>query len=234
MRSTLAPAAWVRTKGSTGPARPSPTRYTSGVPDLGLTPRERRTLHSVDTPVKVQRYLDDLAYNHERGGATCRSPRGVLRDRTAQCAEGAFFAAAAFRVNGRPPLIVDLEAERDDDHLLAVYRDRGHWGAVGKSKFAGLRYRAPVYRTVRELVLSYFEDYYNYAGERTLRRYSRPASLTRFDRIGWMTSETDLWPVIEHLVGLPHVPLVPPRIARGLPRKDRRSYDAGLHGAPPH
>ena len=209
-------------------------RYTRGVPDFDFTPRELRTLKALNTPTKVQRYLDDLAYNHERGGATCRSPRRVLRDRTAQCAEGALFAAAALRVNGRPPLIVDLEAERDDDHLLAVYRDRGHWGAVGKSKFAGLRYRAPVYRTLRELVLSYFEDYYNYAGERTLRRYSRATSLVRFDRLGWMTSETDLWPVIDHLVGLPHVQLVSPGIAKRLPRKDARSLAAGLHGAPRH
>ena len=204
------------------------------MPDFDFTPRELRTLRALNTPTKVQRYLDELAYNHERGGATCRSPRRVLRDRTAQCAEGALFAAAAFRVNGRTPLIVDLEAVRDDDHLLAVYRDRGHWGAVGKSKFAGLRYRAPVYRTVRELVLSYFEDYYNYAGERTLRRYSRATSLIRFDRLGWMTSEADLWPVIDHFVGLPHVQLVPPAIAKRLPRKDHRSMAAGLHGAPPH
>jgi len=204
------------------------------VPDFGFTPRELRTLKSLNTPAKVQRYLDDLAYNHESGGATCRSPRRVLRDRTAQCAEGALFAAAAFRVNGRPPVIIDLEGDRDDDHLLAAYRDRGHWGAVGKSKFAGLRFRAPVYRTVRELVLSYFEDYYNYAGERTLRRYSRATSLVRFDRIAWMTSEADLWPVIDHFVGLPHVRLVPPGIAKRLPRKDARSFRAGLHGAPPH
>ena len=204
------------------------------MPDFDLTPRELRTLRALDTPVKVQRHLDGVAYNHEVGGATCRSPRRVMRDRTAQCAEGAFFAAAAFRVHGRTPLIVDLEAERDDDHLLAVYRDRGHWGAVGKSKFAGLRYRAPVYRTVRELVLSYFEDYYNYAGERTLRRYSRATSLVRFDRIGWMTSEADLWPVIAHFVELPHVRLLPPGLAKRLPRKDKRSFEAGLHGAPPH
>lgn len=210
------------------------TRYTRGVPDVDLAPRELRTLRALHTPVKVQRYLDELTYNKERGGATCRSPRSVLRDQTAQCAEGAIFAAAAFRVNGREPLIVDLEGERDDDHLLAVYRDRGLWGAVGKSKFAGLRYRAPVYRTVRELVLSYFEDYYNYAGERTLRRYSRPVSLAQFDRIGWMTSEADIWPVIDHLVALPHVQLVPPGIAKTLPRKDKRSFAAGLHGAPRH
>ena len=204
------------------------------MPAADLTPRELRTLRSLRTPAKVQKYLDALAYNHERDGATCRSPRRVMRDRTAQCAEGAFLAAAAFRVNGRPPLIVDLEGDRDDDHLIAVYRDQGHWGAVGKSKFAGLRFRAPVYRTVRELVLSYFEDYYNYAGERTLRRYSRPTSLVQFDRIGWMTSERDLWPVIDHFVGLPHVRLIPPRLAKALPRKDRRSFEAGLHGAPPH
>ena len=199
---------------------------------FGLTPRELRILRGLDTPVKVQRFLDGLTYNHERGGPTCRSPRRVLRDRTAQCAEGAFLAAAAFRVHGRPPLIVDLEAERDDDHLLAVYRDRGLWGAVGKSKFAGLRFRAPVYRTVRELVLAYFEDYYNYAGQRTLRRYSRPTSLAPFDRIGWMTSDADLWPVMEHFVGLSHTPLITPAVVKRLPRKDRRSFEAGLHGAP--
>jgi hypothetical protein len=200
----------------------------------GLTRGELRTLRGLDTPVKVQRFLDGLAYNLEPNGATCRSPRAVLRDRTAHCAEGALFAAAAFRVHGRPPLIIDLEAERDDDHVLAAYRERGLWGAVATSKFAGLRFRTPVYRTVRELVLSYFEDYYNYAGERTLRRYSRPVSLARFDRIGWMTSDRDLWPIMEHLVEIKHVPIVPPATARRLPRVDRRSYAAGLHGAPRH
>ncbi|HVR88712.1 MAG TPA: hypothetical protein VHG53_04105 [Candidatus Limnocylindria bacterium] len=200
----------------------------------GLTPAELRAFRGLDTPMKVQRFLDGLDYNLEPGGATCRSPRRVFRDRTAHCAEGALFAAAAFRIHERPPLIVDLEAERDDDHVLAVYRDRGLWGAVGISKFAGLRFRVPLYRTIRELVLSYFEDYYNYAGERTLRRYSRPVSLAQFDRIGWMTAETDLWPVMDRLVAARHVRLAPERATRGLPRLDRRAYEAGLHGAPPH
>jgi len=182
----------------------------------------------------VQRYLDGLSYNTERGGATVRSPRRVMRDRTAHCAEGAFLAAAAFRVHGRPPLVVDLEADRDDDHDLAVYRERGLWGAVATSKFAGLRFRPPVFRTIRELVMSYFDDYYNFAGERTLRAYSRPISLVRFDRIGWMTSEEDLWPVVEHLAKVRHTPLVPRAVARRLPRLDRRSYAAGLLGAPAH
>ena len=143
----------------------------------GLTRAEAAALRRLSTPEKVQAYLDALRYNTETGGETCRSPRRVLRDGTAHCAEGAFFAAAAFRVNGRPPLVVDLGSVRDDDHVLAVYRDRGLWGAVATSKFAGLRFRAPVYRTIRELVMSYFDDYYNWDGERTLRAYSRPTSL---------------------------------------------------------
>ena len=200
----------------------------------GLTRGEVATLRRLSTPEKVQAYLDGLTYNTEPDGETLRSPRRVLRDRTAHCAEGAFLAAAAFRVNGHPPLLVDLEAVRDDDHVLAVYRQRGLWGAVATSKFAGLRYRSPVYRTIRELVLSYFEHYYNWDGERTLRAYSRPVSLARFDRIGWMTAEEDLWPVVDHLVRIAHTPLIPASAGRRLARLDRRSYDAGLHGAPPH
>jgi len=198
---------------------------------FGFTARELAVLRRLDTPVKVQAFLERLRYNYERDGDTCRSPRRVLRDRTAHCAEGAIFAAAAFRVHGRPPVLVDLEAVNDDDHVLAAYRERGLWGAVGMSKFAGLRHRAPVHRTVRELAISYFNDYYNYDGQLTLRRYSRPVSLAPFDRIGWMTSEEDLWPILERLVVAPHGDLVPRASARRLPDLDRRSYDAGLHRA---
>lgn len=198
----------------------------------GLTRGETAQLRRLATPEKIQSYLDGLTYNLERGGETLRSPRRVLRDRTAHCAEAAFLAAAAFRVNGRPPLVLDLEAVRDDDHVLAIHRDRGLWGAVALSKFAGLRFRAPVYRTLRELVMSYFDDYYNWDGERTLRRYSRPVSLARFDRIGWMTSEQDLWPITEHLAEVAHVSLLRPGVDRRLPRLDRRTYAAGLYGAP--
>jgi hypothetical protein len=200
----------------------------------GLTRAEITLLRRLSTPDKVQRYLDDLVYNIEEDGETVRSPRRVMRDRTAHCAEGAFFAAAAFRVNGRPPLPVDLEADNDDDHVLALYRDRGLWGSVATSKFSGLRFRVPVYRTVRELVMSYFEDYFNWDGDRTLRAYSRPLSLARFDRINWMTAEEDLWPVIDWLTVAGHTPLVPRRVANALPRVDRRSYRAGVLGAPKH
>ena len=201
----------------------------------GLTRAETALLRGLSTPEKVLAYLDRIDYNLEPDGDTLRSPRRVMRDRTAHCAEGAFLAAAAFRVNGRPPLLLDLEAnDRDDDHVVALYRDGGLWGAVGKSKFAGLRYRSPVYRTIRELALSFVEHYYNWDGERTLRAYSRPVSLARFDRISWMTAEEDLWPVVEHLTEIGHTKLFPPAAGRRLARLDKRSYDAGLHGAPPH
>jgi len=118
--------------------------------------------------------------------------------------------------------------------VLAVYRDRGLWGSVATSKFSGLRFRGPVYRTVRELVMSYFEDYFNWDGDRTLRAYSRPLSLARFDRINWMTAEDDLWPVVEWLTVAHHTPLLPRTVASRLPRVDRRSYRAGVLGAPKH
>jgi hypothetical protein len=200
----------------------------------GLTRAETGILRRLSTPEKVQRYLNDLTYNVEPDGDTVRSPRRVMRDRTAHCAEGAFFAAAAFRVNGRPPLLVDLEAHNDDDHVLAVYRDRGLWGSVATSKFSGLRFRAPVYRTIRELVMSYFEDYFTWDGDRSLRAYSRPLSLAQFDRINWMTAEEDLWPVVEWLTVAHHTPLVGQAVAKRLPRVDRRSFQAGVLGAPKH
>ena len=140
---------------------------------------------------------------------TAWSPRRSLREGTAHCYEGALLAAAALRVNGYPPLVVDLEAVRDVDHVIAVFRERGHWGAVAKSNFAGLRFRAPIYRTLRELALSYFESYYNLRGERTLRGYSRPVNLARFDHLDWMTSEKSVWAIAEHLVTVSHAAAVP-------------------------
>ncbi len=201
---------------------------------FGLARGELAVFRRLSTPQRVQAFLDALPYNTEPRGDTLRSPRRVLRDRTAHCAEGAIFAAAAFRVYGRPPLLVDLVAERDDDHVIALYRERGLWGAVATSKFSGLRLRPPVYRTVRELVLSYFEQYFNWGGERSLRAYSRPVSLVRFDRIGWITAEADLWPIAEHLAVIPHTPLVPRAVARRLTRVDKRSFAAGVLGAPEH
>jgi hypothetical protein len=192
---------------------------------------ERAVFRRLTTPEKIQRFLDrDLAYNKEPDGPTCRSPRSVLRDMTAHCMEGALFGAAALRMLGHPPLLLDLEAERDDDHVLALFRIRGHWGAVAKSNYSGLRFREPVYRTLRELVMSYFEHYYNLRKEKTLRRYSRPVNLSRFDAQNWMTSEEDVWFVPEHLVVIPHTPVLSARLVPQLGRVDDRLFAAGLVG----
>ena len=191
---------------------------------------ERAVFRRLTTPEKVQRFLDDLAYNKEPGGATSRSPRRVLRDRTAHCMEGALFGAAALRMLGHPPLLLDLEAVRDDDHVLAIFKVRRHWGAVAKSNYSGLRYREPVYRTLRELAMSYFEHYYNLKREKTLRNYSRPINLRRFDWMGWMTSEEDVWNVPEYLTTVGHIPLLGAALIPRLGRVDDRLFAAGLVG----
>ena len=145
----------------------------------GFTLRELRALRGLGSPIGIQRALDAMPYQL---AGTAWSPRRVLRERTAHCLEGAVFAAAALRVLGFPPLLLDLEAVQDTDHVIAVFRVRGHWGAIAKSNFSGLRYREPVHRSLRELVMSYFDGYINRRGERTLRAYSRPVNLARFDR----------------------------------------------------
>jgi hypothetical protein len=198
---------------------------------FGLTREEIKQLKRLNTAEKIQKFLDfEVAYNKEKDGETCRSPRRVLRDRLAHCFEGALLATAALRVNGHPPLVVDLEAVRDDDHIIAVFRQNRHWGAIGKSNYAGLRFREPVYRSIRELVMSYFEHYYNLRAEKTLRRYSRPINLTRFDRIHWMTTEEDLWAINDHLLTVHHYSILTPSMTRELKRVDRRLYEAGKLG----
>lgn len=195
----------------------------------GFGREEWAVLRRLNTPERIQRFLDtEIAYHHKH---TCRSPRRVLEDRVAQCLEGALFGAAALRVHGFPPLLLDLEAVRDDDHVLAIFRVGKHWGAVAKSNYAGLRFREPVYRTLRELALSYFEHYYNEAGEKTLRGYSRPVNLERFDPLGWMTAEADLWAISKYLFGVSHRTLLPAGAERRLTRMDDRLYKAGLVGA---
>jgi hypothetical protein len=195
----------------------------------GFSPKELRLLKSLDRPVKIQMFLDnEVRYHHE---TACRSPRRVMRDRVAHCAEGALFAAAALDVNGFPPLIVDLEAVRDDDHFLAVFREQDRWGAIAKSNYAGLRFREPVYRTLRELVMSYYEHYFNADGEKTLRTFSRPVNLHRFDHLGWMTAEEDVWEICEYVCTIPHTRVLTPAIERRRRKVDARLFEAGHVGA---
>lgn len=196
-----------------------------------FSPQELRTLRSLDTPQKIQRFLEDLPYHHAN---TAWSPRVVLRELSAHCFEGAVFAAAALRVNGYKPLIWDLEGIRDSDHVLAVYKHDGHWGSIGKSNFAGLRFREPVYRTLRELAMSYFDNYYNLLGERTLRAYSRTVDLSRFDHLHWMTTEKPVWFIAQYLCEIPHTPVISQAQAKRLTRLDKRAHAAGLTGYSKH
>ena len=203
----------------------------------GWTAGERRILAKLSTPERIQRFLDeDLAYNHERDGETCRSPRAVLRDRIAHCGEGSIFAAAALRFHGRRPLVIQLRAVRDTDHVLALFtapdgRGGRSWGAVAKSNYAGLRYRSAIYQSVRELVLSYFEDYYSPSGERTLRTFTRPVDLSRFDARGWETADGNICDVADWVATRRFWPLLRPGQERVLTRVDARLYHSGLVGS---
>ena len=185
------------------------------------------------SPDAIQRFLDDLLYNKEKDGETARSPRRVLETGEAHCFEGALLAAAALRRLFQPPLVVQLRAVRDDDHVLAVFRERpgaGCWGAIAKSNYSGLRFRSPVYRSLRELVMSYFEAYYNLGGKKSLRAFARPVDLARFDGRGWETAGENLWDVSSYLATRRFTPVLTRAQVRALRPMDRRLYDAGLVG----
>jgi hypothetical protein len=189
-----------------------------------FTPAELRKLRSLKDPYGIQRFLDAQPYHlHD----TAWSPRRVLQENTSHCYEGALFAAAALRANGYPPLIIDLEAEHDTDHVIAVFKQHAHWGSIGKSNYTGCRYREPVYRTLRELALSYFEGYFNLRRERSLRTFSKPVNLSRFDDRHWMTTEGPVWFIAEYLFTIRHFPLLNPTLIKHLHRVDSRTFRAG-------
>ncbi len=196
--------------------------------DLALSKSERKVVRGLKSPGAVQSFLDGVPYSTE---SIYRCPLRVLRERVAHCFDGALFAAAMLRRLGHAPLIVDLLPNaRDDDHLLALFKRDGHWGAVAKSNFVGLRYREPVFRTLRELVMSYFEPYYNVAGEKTLRGYAGPLNLKTFDRHGWMSRDEPLEAIATRLDQIRRVSVVTRAMVARLLPVDKRSYDAGMLG----
>jgi hypothetical protein len=188
--------------------------------DLGLTSAEFAVLRRLDTPERIQRFLFDLKQNFEPHGDTCRPVRIVLRTRSSHCIEGAMLAACALWVHGEPPLLMDLRAVRDYDHVVALFRRGGGWGAISKTNCIGLRWRDPVYRTLRELAMSWFHEYYNRRDHKTLREYSRPFDLRRIDPAIWVSGEKNAWPVAEALEATPHYDLVTRTQAKRLTRRD--------------
>ena len=193
----------------------------------GWTPSERAALRRLSTPARIQAFLDGLDYRTEDEPA---SPRRVLAERRAHCLDGALLAAAALRRLGHEPMVLGMWAVRDDGHVIALFRRDGAWGAIAKSNFTGLRHREPVYRDVRELVMSYFEDYFNADGERTLRMHTPPLRLARFDRMGWETRDEAVDAIDSALKALPDRHLLTPSQSRRLARVDRRSMEAGMLG----
>ncbi len=179
---------------------------------FGLSSKELAVLRRLSTPQKIQDFLDKLPINYEKNGETCHSPRLALRAGKAHCIEGALITAVALWLQGEKPLLLDLKTLNiniDSDHVVALYKKNGYWGAISKTNHAVLRFRDPIYKTVRELALSYFHEYFlPTTGQKTLRSYSRPFSLARFGH-KWITSEEGLWHIAEALDESPHFPIIP-------------------------
>ena len=188
--------------------------------ELGLTKAEFAVLRRLDSPRKAQAFLYDLKQNFELQGDTCNSVREVLRTRRAHCIEGAMLAAAALWLHGEPPLLLDMRAVRDDDHVVALFRRRGRWGAISKTNGITLRWRDPVYRSLRELAMSYLHEYTNKREHKTLRAYSRPFDLRVLRPADWVTAPKGAWTVAERLDELHHYSLLSPAEERRLVRRD--------------
>jgi hypothetical protein len=188
--------------------------------DLGLTRAQFALLQRLDTPQKVQAFLHSLKQNFEHDGETCRPVTQVLQTGRAHCIEGAMLAAAAFWVHGEPPLILDMRAEHDFDHVVALFKRNGRWGAISKTNGIGLRWRDPVYRNLRELAMSYFHEYYNGRAHKTLREYSVPFDLRRMDPSIWVSGTKNCWVVGEKLDELRHFKLVNGRHLKSVTRRD--------------
>ncbi|HEY5898676.1 MAG TPA: hypothetical protein VIV54_14000 [Burkholderiales bacterium] len=196
--------------------------------DLGLTRAEFALLRRLDTPQKIQAYLHGLRQNFEPDGETCRPVRQVLKRRRAHCIEGAMLAAAALWVHGEPPLLLDMRAEQDFDHVVALFRRNGRWGAISKTNGIGLRWRDPVYRNLRELAMSYFHEYTNKRSHKTLREYSVPFDLRRMDTAVWVSGTKNAWQVAERLDELRHFKLVNGHHLKSVVRRDPFERRVGI------
>lgn len=194
-----------------------------------LDETQRQLFLDLKTPFQIQAFLDSIPYV---GEDLNRSPLRVMRDRQSHCLDGGLFAAAALRQIGYRPLILDLVPEpgTDDDHVLAIFEQDGLYGALAKSNFVGLRYREPIYRSLRELAMSYFEFFFNINGEKTMRAYTRPLNLGRYDRYDWLCSESGVEKVVKRFYVLRGIPVLSAHSVAGLMHVDQRTYDGGLVG----
>lgn len=195
---------------------------------FGIEKKELKILKKLDTPAKIQDFLDKMKINFEENGDTFLSPLSVLEKNTCHCVEGAVLAALALRVNGFPPLLLDLTAVKDDfDHVVAIFKKYGKWGAISKTNHAVLRYREPIYNSIRELAMSYFHEYFDDKGRKNLRSYSAPVNLKRFDKLGWMTAKEEIDYIPEYLAKVKHFPILNRKQIRNLRKADDIEIQAG-------
>jgi hypothetical protein len=195
---------------------------------LGLSAKELKIFKKLNTPKKIQDFLDTMPKNFEEEGETYYSPLTVLEKRKAHCVEGAVFAALALRVHGQKPLLLDLTATDDDlDHVVALYKKHGQWGAISKTNHAVLRFREPVYNSIRELSMSYFHEYFDDKGKKNLRSFSGPVNLKRFDKQGWMTTKESIEYIPEYLADVKHYPILNQKQIQNLRRADKVEIKAG-------
>ncbi len=195
---------------------------------MDWTKDEIRILKTLNNPDKIQGFLDSIEYNPNY---ECRSPRWVIKKRSAHCFEGALFAASAMQFIGYKPLIVDMKAYNDDDHVIAVFKDRGHWGAIAKSNFTSLRFREPVYRSLRELIMSYFDFFFNTSGDKSLRSYSLPLDLTNYSTRNWTTTDEDLEYIGDKLENMHHYPVIDKFMIKNLSKASDLMLKAGMLGS---
>ncbi len=194
---------------------------------LGLNKKEIKIFKKLNTPAKIQDFIDKLLPNFEKSGETCSSPRTTLARGTAHCLEGAYLAAAILWFHGEKPLLLDLKSSKKDfDHVVALFRKNGHWGAISKTNHAVLRYREPVYKTIREIALSYFHEYFTDDGKKTLRSFSQAFNLKKFGH-SWITNTDDLWDIGALLDDMPHIKIASGATLRNLRKADKIEIQAG-------
>lgn len=193
-----------------------------------FTTGELNFFKKLKSPIGIQQFLNETKYNPDY--VTC-SPKKIIYSKRANCFEGALFAASALRVLGHKPVIVDLMAENDDDHVIAIFKQNNCFGAIAKSNTTVLRFREPVYRTIRELVMSYFDFYFNTLGEKSLRSYSIPVNLERFDKYNWMTTDEDLEFIGDYLFTIKHYPILTKKMIRDLSEADKEVVNLCFTGS---
>jgi len=190
--------------------------------------QEKKLFKKLNSPQKIQDYLNSLKFNFEKRGDTCYSPRTVIIRKTAHCMEGAMFAAVVLEFYGAKPLVMDLRSVAHDfDHVVAVFKKFGCYGAISKTNHAVLRYREPVYKTIRELALSYFHEYFDNKGRKTLREYSDVFDLSRFNKLEWRTSSANLFAIPDHLDNIRHFKILSPAQQKNLRKADKIEIKTG-------